>query len=301
MDVLITGASGFVGVNLINYLNSAEGVKHSSISLRKVSDFTIRPEVNAIVHLAGKAHDLKGVSSEDEYYTVNTDLTKMVFDAFLESKAEVFIFVSSIKAVIDKLEDGVLTEGMKENPQTPYGKSKLLAEQYIVSKELPSDKRVYVLRPCMVHGPRNRGNLSLLYAFVNKGLPYPLGAYDNKRSLLGVENLAFVMKELLFRRDVESGIYHVSDDEAISTLAIVELFAKQMTKNITVLKLPKGIIRFIAGIGDKWKFFPLNSERLDKLTSNYVVSNEKLMRALGKELPFSVKESLLKTVKSFKE
>lgn len=94
-----------------------------------------------MIHLAGKAHDLKQTNSPNEYYEVNTDLTKKVFDAFLDSESTVFVMLSSVKAVVDKLNQELIEEFIPE-PITHYGKSKLLAEQYILNKKIPKGKRV---------------------------------------------------------------------------------------------------------------------------------------------------------------
>ena len=84
-----------------------------------------------------------------------------MFDQFLKSDCETFIYMSSVKAVVDQA-DGILTENVKPNPITVYGKSKLAAEEYILSRKNLKNKRVYILRPCMIHGPNNKGNLNLL-------------------------------------------------------------------------------------------------------------------------------------------
>jgi nucleoside-diphosphate-sugar epimerase len=201
----LTGASGFVGKSVLRFL----GEHNFQIWNRNESfDFD---EAFSVIHLAGKAHDLKNTSSSQEYDEVNTELTKKVFDAFLASEAKVFITLSSVKAVADQVE-GELTEQHHPNPVTHYGKSKLLAEQYIFSKEIPDGKRVYVLRPCMIHGPGNKGNLNLLYKLVSKNIPWPLGAFENKRSFCSIDNVMFIFKELIEREDIPSGIYNVADD-----------------------------------------------------------------------------------------
>ena len=99
-----------------------------------------------------------------------------MYDAFLMSNSSVFIMLSSVKAVADDVV-GPLREDCVPNPKTHYGKSKLLAELYILSKQIPHGKRVYVLRPCMIHGPNNKGNLDVLYKFVSKRIPWILGAF----------------------------------------------------------------------------------------------------------------------------
>ena len=252
---------------------------------------------NALIHLAGKAHDLNKVTNPQEYYEANFELTKQVFDSFLLSDASVFIFMSSVKATADEVE-GVLTEDHGPNPITHYGKSKLLAEQYILSKVIPEGKRVYVLRPCMIHGPGNKGNLNLLYKIVSKKIPWPLGAFDNQRSFCSIDNLLFIIKELIVRDDIPSGIYNVADDEPLSTNELIGLIAQSQNRKPKIWNFSKRFIAGIASIGDKLHL-PLNTERLQKLTSSYVVSNAKIKAAIGKPLPASSREGLLKTFKSF--
>jgi nucleoside-diphosphate-sugar epimerase len=254
---------------------------------------------NTVLHLAGKAHDLKKFSSSDEYYTVNTKFTKEVFDIFLTSNAKVFITLSSVKAVADEVV-GVLHEEVIPKPMTHYGKSKVLAEQYILSKQIPEGKRVYILRPCMIHGPGNKGNLNLLYSLVSKGLPWPLGTFSNSRSYLSVENLCFIIKELIEREDIPSGVYNVADDLPLSTNEIIEMIAESKGSKASILNISKSIIKSLARIGDILKL-PLNSERLQKLTESYIVGNAKIKKALGKQLPISSKEGLIKTFRSFSQ
>ena len=287
----MTGSSGFVGHSL--QINFFEG---KIISWNRGEELNLAM-AETVIHLAGKAHDLKNTSAPDEYYNVNTDLTKKVFDAFIASDAKVFITLSSVKAVADEV-DGELTEEHIPNPITHYGRSKLLAEQYIFSKEIPEGKRVYVLRPCMLHGPGNKGNLNLLYKLVTKNVPWPLGAFENKRSFCSIDNLMFIFKELIEREDIPSGIYNVADDEPLCTNELIKLIAQSQNWSPKLWSISKKFIEGVAFIGDKLHL-PLNTERLQKLTSSYVVSNAKIKAAIGKPLPVSSREGLLKTFKSF--
>jgi nucleoside-diphosphate-sugar epimerase len=297
MKITITGASGFVGTNLQNYLKLSYEVQ--PIRVRYISNQELDLKADVIIHLAGKAHDLKKVSNATDYYEANFELTKQLFDSFLGSKATVFVFMSTVKAVADEVE-GVLTEDAVSNPQTHYGIAKQQAEQYILSQELPQGKRVYILRPCMIHGPGNKGNLNLLYQLVAKGLPWPLGDFQNKRSFLSIDNLCFVIKELLENRAIPSGVYQVSDDTALSTNELIQLLGVSLEKKIIILNMPSSWIKGLAKLGDHLHL-PLNSERLQKLTENYVVSNKKLLNAIGKPLPLESKQGLLKTFESFKK
>ena len=287
----LTGSSGFIGKSVFSFLgehNFRIWSRNETLQLGGVC---------SVIHLAGKAHDLKNTSSPQEYYDVNTELTKKVYDAFLASEAKVFITLSSVKAIADQVEDE-LTEKHQPNPVTHYGKSKLLAENYIFSKEIPAGKRVYVLRPCMIHGPGNKGNLNLLYKLVSINIPWPLGAFENKRSFCSIDNLMFIFKELIEREDIPSGIYNVADDEPLSTNDLIGLIAQSQNRNPKLWNISKKLIEGVASIGDKLHL-PLNTERLHKLTSSYVVSNAKIKAAIGKPLPVSSREGLLKTFKSF--
>ena len=118
--------------------------------------------------------------------------------------------MSSVKAVADEVV-GVLDESVIPSPVTAYGKSKLAAEKYLLSQKPSKGKRVYILRPCMIHGPGNKGNLNLLYNFVKKGIPYPFGSFENKRSFVSIDNLCFVIKELIENKNITSGVYNISD------------------------------------------------------------------------------------------
>jgi nucleoside-diphosphate-sugar epimerase len=289
--LFLTGSSGFVGKNITSFFQG----KYQIISFSRNQDIEITEKI--VIHLAGKAHDLKNTSTPKEYYQVNTELTKKIYDSFLASEAQIFITLSSVKAVADEV-NGTLTEDAIPNPISHYGKSKLLAEQYILSKEIPLGKRVYILRPCMIHGPGNKGNLNLLYNIVSKGFPWPLGQFSNFRSYLSIENLCFIIKELIEREDIPSGVYNVADDVPLSTNDVIQNIANSRGGTARIWNLSKFFITALARMGDYLKL-PLNSERLQKLSDSYVVSNEKIKTAIGKPLPVSSKDGLITTFKSF--
>jgi nucleoside-diphosphate-sugar epimerase len=289
-QVFITGATGFVGRNIVAYFEKDYDFINYDRSNKCIKE-------DFVLHLAGKAHDIKEVTSKDEYFKVNFELTKEIFNAFLISNAKVFITLSSVKAVADQVE-GLLLENVIPDPLSYYGKSKLKAEKYILSNVIPEGKRVYILRPCMIHGPGNKGNLNLLYRLVSIGFPWPLGLFENSRSYLSIENLCFIIKELIEREDIPSGVYNVADDVPLSTNQVINMIAESKGKNAIILNLSTNFIKVIARIGDFLKL-PLNSERLKKLTESYVVSNSKIKSALGKPLPVSSKEGLVKTFQSF--
>lgn len=298
MTALITGSTGFVGKNLIHYLQDSD-INCVPLSREELINgaFTKIDQSDSIIHLAGKAHALEKVSAPEPYYKINFELTKKLFDAFIRSDAEKFVYISSVKAIADHV-DEKLRESDLPNPHTHYGKSKLMAEEYIISKKLPDGKSIYILRPCMIHGPGNKGNLNLLYKLISKGIPYPLAAFENKRSFLSIENLCFTIRELLERDDIPSGIYNVADDVALSTNELIKLIASASDRKPKLWRINQVLIKSLAKLGDICKL-PLNTERLNKLTKNYIVDNSKIKNALGKEFPVPAKEGILKTIQTF--
>lgn len=262
------------------------------------NDGNLLPQFDAIIHLAGKAHDTKNKSAAEVYFKVNTGLTQKIYDYFLASDAKKFIFFSTAKAAADRVE-GVLTEDIVPSPVGPYGESKIKAEEYILSQKLPEGKQFYIFRPCMIHGPGNKGNLNLLYSVVRKGIPWPLGAFENRRTFTSIENICFAVNGVL-TKDVPSGIYNMGDDEALSTNELIEEICKSLGKKAHIWKLPKGLMTGIAKVGG-WLHLPLNSDRLQKLTENYVSSNSKIKKALGVDkMPVDARTGLQTTLESFK-
>jgi nucleoside-diphosphate-sugar epimerase len=297
--VVITGASGFVGQNLTEYLQNQQlQIKAMSRSELQSDMVNLSDDCEVIVHLAGKAHDLKNASDPDEYYKVNIELTRKLYDAFLQSQAKKFVYISSVKAVADSV-DGELDENITPNPQTHYGRSKLMAEEFIQGQSLPGGKTCYILRPCMIHGPANKGNLNLLYQFVKKGIPYPLAGFSNKRSFLTVQNLCFVISELIARDNIPAGAYNIADDEPMSTNQVIRILSESLQKKPKLWAIPPSVIKLIAKTGDLLRL-PLTTERLKKLTEDYVVKNSKIKNALGKALPLTAAQGMLLTARSFK-
>lgn len=286
MKLLITGAYGFVGTNLCRYLAEKghecialdlpaakqDGVPYASFL--SWDDLEKLPEVDAVVHLAGKAHDMKKVSSPQSYFDVNVGLTQKIFTA-TEGKTRRFIYFSSIKAV-----DG----------DTPYAQSKREAEKWL-------DGRAIVLEPAMIHGPGNKGNLNLLVKVVKKGIPWPLAAFKNKRSFTSIGNICAVVEALAERG--ENGTYPVCDDTPVSTNRLIELIAEAYGKKARLWRVPRWIMRLVASVGSALHL-PLDRERLGKLTEDSVVDNSALRTALGwQKMPVEAEEGLKTTLAEF--
>ena len=288
MKILITGAYGLVGTNLCRYL-SDKGHKSLALDIPKAkrddvpySEFHTWDElgsidfskIDAIVHLAGKAHDLKNVSDPQSYFDINVGLTERIFNASA-GKVPRFVYFSSSKAA---------------DADTPYGKSKLMAEQFL-------DGRAIVLRPAMIHGPGNKGNLNLLWGIARRGFPWPLAAFENKRSFTSIGNICAAVEAMCERG--ENGIYPIADDEMLSTNRLIELMAETCGRKARLWRLPKGLMRASARIGDILHL-PLNTERLGKLTEDSFVDNSALKAHLGwSQMPIRAEDGMRSTLNSF--
>lgn len=287
MRILISGAYGFVGTNLSQYLVS-KGHECVALDIAKGSVNAYSAfytwddlgkigwtSIDAVVHLAGKAHDTKNVAKPQTYFDINVGLTQKLFSACCD-KVKTFVYFSSIKAV-----DG----------DTSYAQSKREAEKWL-------NGRAVVLEPAMIHGPGNKGNLNLLFAVVKHGIPWPLAAFENRRSFTSIGNICAVVEELC-KEVARNGIYPMCDDEPVSTNRLIELIAESRGKSARLWRLPKGLMRFAAKVGDIFHL-PLNTERLGKLTEDSVVDNSKIKVALGWDrMPISAEEGLRNTLKSF--
>ena len=288
MKILITGAYGFVGTNLCRYL-ADKGHTCLALDIPKARRDDVPYKafhtwdelsnidwagMDAVVHLAGKAHDLKNVSNPKSYFDINVGLTERIFNAS-NGKVPRFVYFSSSKAA---------------DADTPYGKSKLAAEQFLSG-------RAIVLRPAMIHGPGNKGNLNLLWGIARRGFPWPLAAFENNRSFTSIGNICAAVEALCERG--ENGIYPIADDEMLSTNRLIELMAETCGRKPRLWRLSKALMCLAAKIGDILHL-PLNTERLGKLTEDSFVDNAVLKRHLGwTEMPIRAEDGMRNTLKSF--
>lgn len=299
MKILILGASGFIGKNISSFLKREYEVGHASLRSLTWKDHIERAAV--IINLVGKAHEDHRNAKERDYYYVNVELAKETFETFKKSPAQLLIHVSSIAAVEEFEAEKPLDEQVACRPVSWYGRSKWEAEQWMLSQKLPSEKKIIILRPPMVHGNSDKGNLRILYKFLSAGIPYPLASFDNSRSFISIDNFCFLIQQIIAKTDkIDSGIYHVADDEAISTKEILQIIRRVTGRNIPELHLPQFIARGLARLGDILPL-PLDSNRFKKMTGNLVVSNAKIKQALGLDrLPLTVRDGLIKTIDSYK-
>lgn len=306
--IFITGVTGFIGHNLVQFFSDQQHFQmfgHSRDMAKadaQLRDFPVQLietysaktfdelGIDIVIHLAGIAHDLSNQYKPNDYYRVNFENTKVIFDEFVKSNAKKFIFFSSIKAAVD-ISSITVDETAVPIPFTDYGKSKRKAEEFIQSIQLSDNKRAYIFRPCMIHGDGNKGNLNLLYRFAKTGLPYPFGVFNNQRSFLTMDNLNFIIESFLVN-DFPSGIYHLADEGFLSTTELYKLISIELDKRPKVWSIPTGLVQFLFSLIGK-------RSMLNKLTEDMMVSNKKLLQYIGHPLPIKMREGLKKTIRSF--
>ena len=296
MNILITGLTGFVGQNLIK---SKYFLHHNIINfdVRKDSNFDKFNNIDVVIHMAGLAHDTKNIRNHEDYFKINTDYTKLIYDKYINSTATKFITLSSIKAVTDCSEI-VIDELTIPRPKSEYGLSKLLAEKYIVNYHISDIKKYYILRPSLIYGPGIKGNLNSLFYFILKFKFWPFSNYNNKKSYCYIENLFFVINELIHNNTIKSGIYNVSDKDPISTSDIVILFSKIKHIKVLHLNLPKYLIFLLVSFSKKIKLNFI-SDNFNKITETNIVDNSLLTYNLNKDLPFTVRNGFEETIKQY--
>lgn len=297
--ILLTGASGFVGTHLLKKLStlgftmdavstSKNPIQHikNTYSWQNLSE--INGPYNIVIHLAGLAHDTANKNEEKAYYEVNVGLTEKILNQLDNWKTEKFIYLSSIKAMVDSFSDEIIDENSAYTPTQVYGLSKLKAEQSIQNHSSIAKK--YIFRPVLIYGPQQKGNLKILEKLILWSIPIPLTQWKNQRSLLYIENLVFCISKTI-EKEIENGVYLVADDKPISTYSIVDAIAKGKNKIALGFGLPSLFFRFLL------KNAPNKVKLLfNKVLGSLAVDNTKLKKALKiNAMPYSTKDGFYAT------
>lgn len=310
MNILITGIHGFVGLNLVEAFKNENTIFGLDIVNSEIdgvaktyscSELSTIPPVDVVIHLAGKSVESNDLSEALEYFETNAGLTRKIFSWFTQSTAKTFIFFSSVKAAADEVHGPDLTEDVEPKPFGTLGESKLLAEKYILDQYVIG-KKVYVLRPCIIHGNGSVGNKNMrkLYRWVERGYPLPFGKFECRRSLTSIDNLTFVLKQML-ELNIPSGIYNISDDGSLGINEIYEIMGSVIGKKVTIWRVNKLFLKTLSRFGKRFHWY-LNDYRFSKLSSNFTVSNEKIKKALNiTKMPVSAIEGLSKSIQSYKK
>lgn len=323
MRILVTGATGFIGGHLIPLL---EARGHSlTLALRNedaerrlpsagdrserrvvvVGEIDQRTNwrealggVDAVVHLAARAHVLDSDAAEDDdaFSRINAIGTARLSEQAIQSGVARFVLMSSIGAVT-AASDSCVTLDTPCTPQTPYGHSKRAAEQALIERANGTSMRWTILRPTLVYGPGNPGNMERLVTLVKRGLPLPLGAMRNRRSFTFVRNLTDLIAVVLGHDEAEDATFLVADGEDLSTPELIRKIALHAGVRVRLFSVPPAALGGIARAADAWTAVagsaaPFGTPALRRLESSLYVDIEPLRARLDWTPPFGVDEGL---------
>lgn len=273
--IVITGASGYVGKQLSDNLSSKYRIIKIGRKKQLNENYTWEelPKIKSdiVIHLSGKAHDSQNQDFK-EYYQANVQLTEKVIDYCNKNEIGQLIFVSTSKVYSNS--DSILTENAKKQANTPYQKTKLLAEKLIRTNL--SITKYHIIQPPIIVGEHEKGNLNLLKKLFSIAPIWPLGAFKNEKSVISYENFQFFIEELILKQP-ESSTYIICDDQNTSTINLI----KNKFPKVLILNTGKRFWIALAKLMTLLKFNFFNNEVLNKLIQSETYSNEKIKKDLN--------------------
>jgi nucleoside-diphosphate-sugar epimerase len=314
--VLVTGATGFVGSELCATL-AGLGLEVRAMTRRSVAapgdritvvtaalddDAGVRAAlegVDAVIHLAARVHVLgdRVADPASAYHQVNVEGTRFLAERAADAGVRSFVLASTVK-VMGESSPIRWTEAMPAAPADPYAESKLRAEAVV--REIAKDRGLHapVLRLPLVYGPGVKGNMLRLLAQVDRGLPLPLGAVRNQRSLLYLGNLCAAIPLVLPPSAGTDRVFFLSDGRDLSTPELVRLIAAGLGKPVALIPIPPVVFRLAGRAGDlidrQWPF-PVTSQAVQRLLGSLSVDSTAFSKATGYQPPYSVEEGLRTT------
>ena len=288
LNVLVTGATGFVGQHLIKRLK-LDDYNIKVISRRPVlgveviiCDFlkddipdNALKDIDIVFHLAGYAHDLKSESGiEQTYQKINVDITAKLLSLSVKNNVKKFIFVSSVKAGGVSRQGKCATEKSLSEPDGVYGKTKREAELKVLEAGRKSDIHVSILRPALIYGPKVKGNLQLMMQGIKKGWFPPLPEIGNRRSMIHVDDIVRALLFLSNNKKSNGEVFIATDGRVYSSRNIYEIMCHVLDKNIPNWSVPRLLFNAIARLSSGFKY------KIDKLLGDECYSSKKL-QSLG--------------------
>ena len=311
MRTFVTGASGFIGRTLIHTLSlrsheivavmraapSDRDTPSNSVAIGDINAATnwsaALHGADAVVHLAARVHVMRDTAIDPlaEFRRVNTDGTLNLARQAAAAGVKRFIFLSSIGVNGNSTSQGkIFTENSASLPHDPYSVSKHEAEVGLRAISKSTGMEIVIIRPTLVHGSKAPGNFGKLTRLVSKGLPLPLASIDNRRSLVGIDNLVDFIVTCLEHPAAANETFLVSDGEDLSTPDLIRRMARAMDRPARLLPVPKSVLMAAAAMLGK-------RDMAQRLCGSLQVDISKSRALLGWNPPISVDEGLRRTVK----
>ena len=285
MTLLFTGASGFLGSNIIQLLNGAYNIISIGLSPQDTYLVDIATDIptftdafDVVFHAAGKAHSVPKTEAEKRlFFDVNLQGTKNLCTALERSGIpKAFIFISTV-AVYGCDSGENITEEHPLNGTTPYALSKIKAEKYLEGWCAMYNVKLSILRPSLIAGPNPPGNLGAMIHGIKTNKYLSIAGGKARKSVLMVQDIANLLPMLIEK----GGIYNVCDSYQPSFRELEIVICKQLNKKLP-LSIPYWFAKSMAILGDcLGENTPINSLKLRKITNSLTFSNEKAMRELG--------------------
>jgi nucleoside-diphosphate-sugar epimerase len=316
MNILITGANGFVGKVVCDRIRSHYPIFTSIYAVyrnpERLANTSLHPQIypilspsldelarntellskiDCIVHLAARVHQMNDRVSDPlaEFRSVNTTATYNLAKAAAQSSVRRFVYLSSIKVQGEETPTiSPYTELSVPDPQDPYGISKWEAEQKLKHLANQTGLEVVILRPPLVYGPRVKANFLQMIRTVHKGIPLPLGLIRNKRSLVYVENLADAIINAVIHPAAANQTFLISDGEVVSTPQLIQRVAQALGCSPRLFPIPVSWLRLIGKLIGK-------STTVSRLTGSLVVDSHKICSTLNWTPPYTIDQGLKAT------
>jgi nucleoside-diphosphate-sugar epimerase len=245
--VLIVGATGYVGSQLVPYLQNA-GYSIATSKLRTQHDVTALAtsgNIKAVVYVGGIAHASNNISA-DQYNFANCHLPSMLARKLFDQGLEHFVYVSSSRVFANIKKGAREQAGVDEtaipNPVTPYGRSKAAAEESLLSISAKAGGKLTIVRPALVVGPSPKANLSSLINLCRFGMPLPIKGFSAKSSYTSLPSLVALLQSVLERSDYSQQILHCADPSGYSLAELVHLISRYSGKPSRAFWLPDGLV-----------------------------------------------------------
>ena len=312
MKVLVTGSNGFIGTPLVAALEGKNHhcvrvVRHANtandVAIGELHDFHAWASplsgVDAVIHLAARVHDYHtDLSQLDAYRQTNTHATLRLARAAQDAGVKRFIFLSTLYRSFqpeagNSTQDAHCRETRIPAPEDAYGISKWEAEQALGTLMHKNAMEIVIIRPPIVYGPQVRANFLRLLTLAASGLPLPLAAIRNQRSMIYVDNLVDAIMRCLAHPAAANQTYVVADDSAWSVPELIRHLANVMDKKCRLLPVP---IMLLHGLGALLG----RAQDMHRLTESLRVDDSKIRTQLGWKAPFSVEEGLTTTAEWYR-